>query len=174
MRVHSASPRGVKAVRWGHDMARQRSAGIVLVRAGAAGPEVLLVHPGGPFWARKDAGAWSIPKGVLEPGEDELAAARREFTEETGAPCPEGPFSDLGEIAMKSGKVVRAFSARGDFDVATLKSNEIEVEWPAKSGKLHRIPEVDRACWASLERARVLLNPAQIPLVERALGPPGP
>jgi len=154
-------------------MARQRSAGIVLVRAGAAGPEVLLVHPGGPFWARKDAGAWSIPKGVLEPGEDELAAARREFCEETGAPGLEGPFSDLGEIAMKSGKVVRAFATRGDFDVTTLKSNEIDVEWPSKSGKLLRIPEVDRACWASLERARVLLNPAQIPLVERALAPQG-
>lgn len=146
-----------------------RSAGIVLVRLGEASREVLLVHPGGPFWARKDAGAWSIPKGVLEAGEDALTCARREFTEETGAPSPEGPFRDLGEVKLKSGKVIRAFATEGNFEVASLRSNELELEYPVRSGKVIRFPEVDRAVWASLEQARVLLNPAQVPLIERAL-----
>lgn len=147
----------------------KRSAALALVRGDGAAREVLLVHPGGPFWAKKDVGAWSLPKGELEDGEDPLAAARREFEEETGHAPPAGPFVDLGEVVQKSGKHVRAFAARGEFDVLALRSNEVEVERPAKSGKVLRFPEVDRATWATLERARVLLNPAQVPLVERAL-----
>ncbi len=145
----------------------ERSAALALVRRGASGvAEVLLVHPGGPFFAKKDAGAWSLPKGLLEPGEDELTAARREFHEETGMAAPEGQATPLGEIVMKSGKHVIAFGIVGDFDVTTLKSNEVEME---VRGRLARFPEVDRAEWASLERARVSINPAQLPLIERAL-----
>jgi predicted NUDIX family NTP pyrophosphohydrolase len=147
----------------------KRSAALALVRGDGAAREVLLVHPGGPFWAKKDVGAWSLPKGELEDGEDPLTAARREFEEETGHAPPTGPFVDLGEVVQKSGKHVRAFAARGEFDVQALRSNEVEVEHPAKSGRVLRFPEVDRATWATLERARVLLNPAQVPLVERAL-----
>lgn len=131
---------------------------------------MLLVHPGGPFWAKKDEGAWSLPKGLFEPGEDALEAAKREFTEETGCPAPTGPYRPLGEVKLKSGKHVVAFAAEGDFDVAALVSNEFELEWPPRSGRKIRAPEVDRACWAGLERARVLINPGQVPLVERALG----
>lgn len=146
-----------------------RSAGIALVRGDGPAREVLLVHPGGPFWARKDAGAWSLPKGLLDHGEDPLAAAKREFAEELGHPAPPGPYVALGEISLKSGKRVIAFAARGELDPATICSNEIEVEYPPHSGRTLRIPEVDRAAWATLERARVLLNPAQVPLVEAAL-----
>jgi len=124
------------------------------------------VHPGGPFFAKKDAGAWSLPKGLVDAGEDLLSAARREFEEETGAKAPDGPATPLGEVVMKSGKHVVAFGVVGDFDVATLKSNEVELE---VHGTLKRFPEVDRAEWATLERARVAINPAQLPLVERAL-----
>jgi predicted NUDIX family NTP pyrophosphohydrolase len=144
------------------------SAGLVIVR----GSEVLLVHPGGPFWANKDDGAWSIPKGLLEPGEDALAAAIRETSEELGIATLAGPFVPLGEVRMKSGKRVVAWSVRADVDVAAVKSNEIDIEWPPRSGKTLRIPEVDRASWVTLERARVLANPALIPLLERALGAP--
>lgn len=147
----------------------KRSAAVALVRGPREAREVLLVHPGGPFWAKKDIGAWSLPKGELDDGEEPLAAAKREFQEETGHPAPDGPWSDLGEVVQKSGKHVRAFAARGDLDVTTLRSNEIEVEHPARSGRLLRFPEVDRATWATLERARALVNPAQVPLVERAL-----
>jgi predicted NUDIX family NTP pyrophosphohydrolase len=148
----------------------ERSAAIALVRRGPDGvAQVLLVHLGGPFWAKKDAGAWGLPKGLIEPGEDPLAAARREFAEETGSPAPEGEATPLGEIKMKSGKRVVAFGLRGDFDVATLKSNVIEIEYPARSGRKMKIPEVDRAEWASLERAQVSINPAQLPLVVKAL-----
>lgn len=147
----------------------RRSAGLALVRGDGAAREVLLVHPGGPFWAKKDAGAWSLPKGLLEPGEDPLACALREFAEELGHPAPPGPYAPLGEVALKSGKRVIAFAARGQLDPATIHSNEIDLEYPARSGRILRIPEVDRATWASLERARVLLNPAQLPLVEAAM-----
>jgi predicted NUDIX family NTP pyrophosphohydrolase len=148
------------------------SAALALVRGDGASRQVLLVHPGGPFWAKKEAGAWSLPKGMIEPGEDTLAAALREFSEETGAPRPAPPYEDLGEIVQKSGKRVRAFAARGDFDVAALRSNDVELEHPKGSGRTIRFPEVDRARWASLEDAKVLLLPAQLPLVERALGVP--
>lgn len=131
--------------------------------------EVLVVHPGGPFWAKKDEGAWSIPKGLLEAGEDALAAAIRETSEELGVPPIAGPFVALGEVRMKSGKRVVAWAARADVDVTRVKSNEIDVEWPPRSGKTLRIPEIDRAAWVDLERARALLNPALLPLIERAL-----
>lgn len=145
----------------------ERSAALALVRRGPSGlAEVLLVHPGGPFFAKKDAGAWSLPKGLLEPGEDPLTAARREFHEETGMKAPDGPATPLGEVVMKSGKHVVAFGMVGDFDVTTLKSNDVETE---VRGKPVRFPEVDRAEWATLERARVSINPAQLLLVERAL-----
>ena len=147
----------------------KRSAGIALVRGIGASREVLLVHPGGPFWAKKDAGAWSLPKGLLDEGEEPLAAAQREFSEEVGHPAPAGPYVPLGEVTLKSGKRVIAFAARGDLDPATLRSNEIDVEHPPRSGRTLRIPEVDRAAWVTLERAKVLLNPAQVPLVEAAM-----
>ncbi len=145
------------------------SAAVALVRGEGATAEVLLVHPGGPFWAKKNEGAWSLPKGELAAGEDTLTAARREFEEETGHPAPEGPWRPLGEVKLKSGKKVVAFAAKGDLDVTALRSNEIEIEFPPRSGKKLRIPEVDRATWASLEQARVLINPGQVPLIEAAL-----
>ncbi|MDP3234636.1 MAG: NUDIX domain-containing protein [Myxococcales bacterium] len=145
----------------------ERSAALAVVRRGASGvPEVLLVHPGGPIFAKKDAGAWSLPKGLIEPGEEALTAARREFQEETGSPAPDGPTTPLGEVILKSGKHVIAFGVVGDFEVASLKSNEVEVQL---RGQLVRFPEVDRAEWATLERACVAVNPAQLPLIEKAL-----
>jgi predicted NUDIX family NTP pyrophosphohydrolase len=129
--------------------------------------EVLLVHPGGPAWARRDAGAWSIPKGEYEPEEEPLAAARREFEEELGTPPPEGPADDLGEIRQKSGKRVRAWALAGDLDAEKIRSNTFALEWPPRSGKTIEIPEVDRAEWFSLEAAREKINPAQVALLER-------
>jgi predicted NUDIX family NTP pyrophosphohydrolase len=129
--------------------------------------EVLLVHPGGPFWARRDAGAWSIPKGEYEPDEDPLGAARREFSEELGVAPPDGSADDLGEIRQKSGKLVRAWALQGDLDVSRVHSNTCEVEWPPRSGKRIEIPEVDRAEWFTLERAREKINPAQTELLDR-------
>ena len=147
----------------------KRSAGLALVRGDGPAREVLLVHPGGPLWAKKDAGAWSLPKGLLDEGEAPLAAALREFAEEVGHPAPAGPFVPLGEVVLKSGKKVIAFAARGELDPAALRSNEIDVEWPPRSGRTLRIPEVDRAAWVTLERARELINPAQVPLIEAAM-----
>lgn len=147
----------------------KRSAGLALVRGDGAAREVLLVHPGGPFWAKKEEGAWSLPKGLLDRGEEPLAAALREFAEEVGHPPPPGPHVPLGEVSLKSGKKVIAFAARGDLDPATIRSNEIDVEYPPRSGRTLRIPEVDRAAWVTLERAKVLVNPAQLPLVEAAM-----
>ncbi len=141
------------------------SAGLVLVRT----REVLLVHPGGPFWASKDQGAWSIPKGLVEPGEDALAAAIREASEELGIPEVAPPFVPLGEVRMRSGKRVVAWAARAEVDPTRVKSNEIDVEWPPRSGRTLRIPEIDRAAWVGLDTARRLANPALVPLIERAL-----
>ncbi len=125
------------------------------------------MHPGGPLWTRKDLGAWSIPKGEYEPDEDALAAARREFAEELGAEVPPGPVTELGEIRQKSGKLVRAWALRGDFDASTVKSNTFALEWPAKSGRTIEVPEVDRAEWLAIPQAREKINPAQIPLLDR-------
>ena len=152
-----------------------RSAGIVLYRRAATDDalEVLLVHPGGPAWARRDAGAWSIPKGEYAADEEPLAAARREFAEELGSPPPDGEALDLGEIRQKSGKVVHAWALAGDFDPDTLVSNTIMFPWPPRSGRTIEIPEVDRAQWFGLPAAREKINPAQAELLgrlEAALG----
>lgn len=133
-------------------MAR-RSAGILLYRRGAEGVEVMLVHPGGPFWARKDAGAWSIPKGELDADEDPLDAARREFAEETGQQV-DGPFIPLAPVVQPGGKVVHAWAAEGDLDVGAIRSNTVTIEWPRGSGRTITFPEVDRAAWFPLDEAR--------------------
>jgi predicted NUDIX family NTP pyrophosphohydrolase len=139
----------------------------VLYRTPPAGLEVLLVHPGGPFWANKDDGAWSIPKGELDPNEEPLLAARREFAEELGSTPPSGAVIDLGEIRQRSGKRVRAFAIVGDLDPATVRSNVIEIEWPPRSGKRIEVPEVDRAAWFDVPAAHRALNPAQSELIAR-------
>ena len=128
--------------------------------------EVLLVHPGGPFWWKRDLGAWSIPKGELIPGEDLLAVARREFEEETGVPA-EGSFADLGSIRQKGGKTVHAWAVEGDLDPAAIRSNTFTMEWPPRSGQLQEFPEVDRAAFFSVEEATARINPGQVPLLER-------
>jgi predicted NUDIX family NTP pyrophosphohydrolase len=144
----------------------KRSAGILMYRRSRDGLEVLLVHPGGPFWARKDAGAWTIPKGEYSEAEDALACAVREFEEETGA-HPRGEFHPLGEITQRGGKYVIAFAVEGDFDVAALKSNTFDLEWPPKSGHKQSFPEVDRAAWFSLAQARHKILPAQAEFIDR-------
>lgn len=147
------------------------SAGLLLHRAGASGIEVLLVHPGGPFWARKDEGAWSIPKGEHGEDDDPLACALREFEEELGSPAPDSdaPDRDLGEVRLKSGKRVRAFARSGTLDVDEIESNTFEQEWPPRSGRMQTFPEVDRAGWFSLDDARQKLNPAQAELLDRLI-----
>ena len=140
------------------------SAGILLFRRRPGGVEVLLVHPGGPFWAKKDEGAWSIPKGEAEPGEDLLAVARREFREETGAAL-EGAVIDLGGVKQKGGKTVVAWAAEGDFDPASLTSNTFAMEWPPRSGKGAEFPEVDRAAWFDLATARAKILEGQRPIL---------
>ena len=147
-------------------MAR-RSAGILLYRRRNDQLEVLLVHPGGPFWRQKDLGAWSVPKGEYEQGEVALAAARREFAEELGVPPPEGPVRDLGEIRQRSGKLVHAWALAGDLDTDAIVSNTFPLEWPPRSGKLIEVPEVDRAEWFTLDVARERINPAQAALLDR-------
>ena len=146
-----------------------RSAGILLFRRRPSGPEVLLVHPGGPFWSRRDEGAWSIPKGEHDEGEDALAAARREFAEETGTVLPPGELIELGEVRQRSGKRVAAWAAEGDLDPAAVVSNTFTLEWPPRSGRTQEFPEVDRAGWFGAEEARRRLLPAQVPFVERLL-----
>jgi predicted NUDIX family NTP pyrophosphohydrolase len=142
------------------------SAGILLWKREHGALRVLLVHPGGPFWKNKDAGAWSIPKGEHQAGEEPLAAAQREFAEELGA-LPHGEPTLLGEIRQKAGKTVIAFALEGDFDCATFKCNEFEMEWPPRSGKRARFPEVDQARWFSAAEARDKINPAQAELIDR-------
>jgi predicted NUDIX family NTP pyrophosphohydrolase len=144
-----------------------KSAGIVLHRERGGVLEVLLVHPGGPAWARRDLGAWSIPKGEYEPGEDPLAAARREFEEELGTAPPGGAARELGEVRQKSGKLVRAWALAGDLDIHAIESNTFELEWPPRSGRMLQVPEVDRAEWFTLERAAEKINPAQVTLLRR-------
>ena len=145
-----------------------RSAGLLVHRAGPDGLEVLIVHPGGPFWAKRDDGAWSIPKGEIDDEtETALAVARREFREELGSDPPEGDPIALGEVRLKSGKRVEAWALPGDLDVTTIVSNEFETEWPPRSGRTATFPEVDRAEWCSVTIARTKLNPAQVAFLDR-------
>lgn len=156
--------------------AGRRSAGLLLYRHAGAGLEVLLVHPGGPVWARRDAGAWSVPKGEYLEGEEPLAAARREFAEELGSEPPaEAAYLDLGDVRQKAGKVVAAWAVAGDLNTDTVTSNTFTIEWPPRSGRMRTFPEVDRAQWFSLPEARERINPAQVALLDRlqtALTPP--
>jgi len=131
--------------------------------------ELLLVHPGGPFWAKKDRGAWSIPKGEYKAGEDPLEVAKREFEEELGTLPPQGAVRALGEFVQPSRKVISAFAVSGDFDPATLKSNLFELEWPPRSGRLQSFPEVDRAGWFAPTEAREKIQPGQAPFIDRLL-----
>ncbi|RRO18040.1 NUDIX domain-containing protein [Saccharopolyspora rhizosphaerae] len=145
----------------------KRSAGILLYRA--EGPRVLIVHPGGPFFTNKDAGAWSLPKGEHDPDEDPRAAALREFAEETGTSLDGRDLLPLGEVRQRNGKVVTAWAVEGDFDVDSLHSNTFEIEWPPRSGRRTSFPEVDRALWCDPDTAREKLNPAQVAFVDRLL-----
>jgi predicted NUDIX family NTP pyrophosphohydrolase len=133
------------------------------------GFEVLLVHPGGPLWAKKDEGAWSIPKGEIDPGDDPVACARREFEEELGTAPPDGPLTSLGEVTQAGGKRVEAWALNGDLDVTSIKSNDFEMQWPPRSGRRATFPEVDRASWFTAGQARTKLNPAQATFVDRLL-----
>jgi predicted NUDIX family NTP pyrophosphohydrolase len=143
------------------------SAGVVLFRRRSAGLDVLLAHPGGPYFARKDAGHWSIPKGEVEPGEELLTVARREFEEETGSPAPAGPAIPLGSIVQKGGKTVHAWGLEGDLDPAGAVSNTFETEWPPRSGTRRTFPEIDRVAWFDLPEARRRIKSTQIPLLDR-------
>ena len=148
---------------------QRRSAGIVLSRDGANGLEVLLVHPGGPIWARKDAGVWSIPKGEYGPDDDPLAAARREFEEELGSAAPDGAPLDLGEVRQRSGKLVHAWALEGDLDASAAHSNTFAMEWPPRSGQTQEFPEVDRAEWFTIGEAREKLVSAQVAFLDRLI-----
>ena len=147
----------------------ERSAGLLLYRrpSGRGGPvEVLLVHPGGPFWANKDLAAWSMPKGLINADEDPLAAARREFVEETGAAPPSAHPTPLGEFRQGSGKIVIAYAVEADFDVRALRSNTFTVEWPPRSGRKAEFPEADRAAWYGLGEARDKIHKGQVPILD--------
>jgi predicted NUDIX family NTP pyrophosphohydrolase len=148
-------------------MSARRSGGIFLYRLRDGVPEVLLGHPGGPLFARKDETVWSALKGEIEPGEDPFEVARREFEEETGHPAPDGSPIDLGEIRQKGGKVVTAWALEGDLDPALARSNTFEMEWPPRSGRSAEFPEIDRVEWFDLDTARRKVNPAQVALLDR-------
>jgi predicted NUDIX family NTP pyrophosphohydrolase len=141
------------------------SAGLLMFRRRGGVPEVLLAHPGGPFWSRRDEASWTLPKGEIGPDEDPLAAARREFLEETGF-ASEPPFHHLGELRQKSGKRISAWAFEGDADPARLVSNPFELEWPPRSGRLRSFPEVDRVQWFGLEEARRKLIAGQAPFID--------
>jgi predicted NUDIX family NTP pyrophosphohydrolase len=144
------------------------SAGILLHRERDGAREVLLVHPGGPFWARKDAGAWSIPKGEYGEGDDPRACALREFEEELGSPLPAGTeLTDLGTVRQAGGKVITAYAAAGDLDATAITSNTFTTQWPPRSGRTQEFPEVDRAEWFTLDAAREKINPAQAEFLAR-------
>ena len=145
----------------------KQSAGLLMARRRNGADEFLLVHPGGPLWAKKDLGAWSIPKGEHVPDEDPLAAARREFDEETGVSA-EGPFVELTPVRLPSGKRVTAWILSGDLDPDAIRSNRFTMEWPPRSGKRQEFSEVDRAAWFDLEEARRRINPGQAPILEEA------
>ena len=152
----------------------KQSAGLLPYRIREGRLEVFLVHPGGPFWAKKDEGAWSIPKGEFGDGDDPLATAQRELTEETGF-IAAGPFQPLGTIRQSGGKLVHGFAVAADFDATRIVSNEFELEWPPRSGKRASFPEVDRAAWFGLAEARIKMNPAQADFLSRlpSARPPG-
>jgi len=145
-------------------MATEISAGILAFRRRGE-LQVLLAHPGGPFWVKKDAGAWSIPKGLIDPGEELLAAARREFTEETGF-VARAPFIALAPVKQKSGKIVHGFACAGDFDPDKLTCNTFEIEWPPRSGKRARFPEIDRVAWFGMDEAREKILAYQLPFLD--------
>ena len=148
-------------------MAAKSSAGILVYRRLGKLLEVLLVHPGGPFWSKKDDGAWFIPKGELQEGEPPLLAAQREFLEEIGQDPPVGEPLSLGTVKNKSGKLIYAWALEGDLDLAGFKSNTFSLEWPPRSGRVREFPEVDRACFFSLADAALKMHPAERPLLER-------
>ena len=141
------------------------SAGILLFRQGGGGTEVLLIKPGGPFWRNKDAGAWMVPKGLVEPGEAPAEAALREFEEEIGTRLKSVPFP-LAKIRQAGGKYVEAFAVEGELDPAAIRSNDFELEWPPRSGRVERFPEVAEGRWMSLAEARKLMLPSQLPLLD--------
>jgi predicted NUDIX family NTP pyrophosphohydrolase len=145
----------------------KQSAGILVYRKKDTSVEVLIVHPGGPFWAKKDKGAWSLPKGEFVEGEKGLSAAKREFKEELGLEPPEGTYTEMGSVKNKSGKTIHAWTIEGDVDVSAITSNTITIEWPPRSGKQQEFPEVDKAGWFSLEKAKEKLNPAQAAFIDR-------
>ena len=148
------------------------SAGVLLYRTAHGVVEVLIAHPGGPFWARKDDGVWSIPKGEYAEGEDPWATAQREFAEELSLSVPDGPRIDLGPLKQPSGKVVTAFAVRGDLDVTDARSNTFELEWPRGSGKLREFPEVDRVGWFSVAQARAKLLKGQRAFLDQLMAQP--
>jgi predicted NUDIX family NTP pyrophosphohydrolase len=144
----------------------KRSAALLVYRLSAEdGLEVLVAHMGGPFWARRDARGWSIPKGECEAGEDPRATARREFAEEMGTPPPDGELAELGERRQPSGKVIVSYAVEGDFDLSGFRSNTFTLEWPRGSGKTQEFPEMDRAAWMSLDRASEMLVKGQVPIL---------
>ena len=144
---------------------REHSAGILLYRRGESGLEVFIGHMGGPFWAKKNAGAWSIPKGIINDSESALDAALREFGEEIGSPAPRVEYTLLGDFRYVSGKVVTVFVAEFDFSVSNLQSGTFELEWPRGSGRSHTVPELDDVGWFSLDEARVRLVKGQVPMM---------
>lgn len=149
-------------------MQARRSAGLLLFRRGRSGLEVLLAHPGGPLWARRDAAAWTVPKGEYGPDEEPLHAARREFAEELGSPAPStDALIELGDVRQRGGKIVTAWAAEGDFDPSTMTSNTFEMEWPPRSGRRRSFPEIDRAAWFDLPTAREKILPAQAEFLDR-------
>jgi len=145
----------------------KRSAGLLLFRRTTTGVEVLLGHPGGPYYVRKDDGVWTVPKGELDPNEDATAAAVREFTEEMGSAPPAGDLLPLGEARQSSGKVNVVWAVEGDLDASTIRSNTFPMEWPPRSGRIQQVEEIDRADWFALDTARRKIRPAQLPFLDR-------
>ena len=146
-------------------MPSPHSAGVLLFRCNGPEPEVLLIKPGGPYWRNKDTGAWMIPKGTIEPGEQPLDAAVREFAEETGSGLAAAPFP-LGSVRQAGGKIVEAFAAEGDLDATAIRSIEFEMEWPPRSGLRERFPEAEEARWMNFTEARAMMLPSQLPLLD--------